>query len=84
MISVAPMQPLGSVSRQTYAQSYRRTAIYQDRLTDQFFIEGSPGEQFGSLSLCEDEIDRRKDVRLRDSADRLGVYGQSDDLRRFA
>jgi len=47
--------------RHVYAQSYRRIEIFEDVLTDQFFISGSPGEQFASLSLCEDEIDRRMD-----------------------
>ena len=28
---------------------------------DQFFIKGSPGEQFGLITLCEDEIDRLMD-----------------------
>ncbi len=47
--------------RHVYSQSYRRMEIFEDRFTDQFFIKGRPGEQFGSISLCEDEIDRVMD-----------------------
>ncbi len=47
--------------RHVYAQSYRRIEIFADIVTDQFFINGSPGEQFATLALCEDEIDRRMD-----------------------
>lgn len=62
MIASLPLPPLSSASRHVYAQSYRRTGIFQDRISGHFSIQGNPGEQFASLSLCEDEIDRRMDA----------------------
>jgi hypothetical protein len=62
MSTTIPLPPLSSASRLVYAQSYRRTGIFQDRISGCFSIQGNPGEQFASLSLCEDEIDRRMDA----------------------
>lgn len=56
------------VSRFQYAQSYRRVEIYEDVLSGQYFIGGTPGEQFDSLAHCEDEIDRRLDRESRKAA----------------
>ena len=64
MIAALSTPPLSAASRHIYAQSYRRTEIFQDLVSGHFSIRGNPGEQFASLSLCEDEIDRRMDAKV--------------------